>query len=53
MFNAAKRAKPAGKGGGSVPVRALTIDALVEEHMGGQVPSIITTDTEGHDALVI
>lgn len=37
----------------SVLVRALTIDRLVEEYMRGIVPSILTTDTEGHDAPVI
>ena len=37
----------------SVLVRALTIDRLVEEFMGGKVPAILTTDTEGHDAPVM
>ena len=35
-----------------VPVRALTIDQLVDRHMGGEAPRVLTTDTEGHDAPV-
>ena len=34
-------------------VRALTVDELVREDLGGHVPLVLTIDTEGSDALVL
>ena len=40
-------------GVGDVAVRAVSVDAIVREHMGGAAPAILTIDTEGSDALVL
>ena len=34
-------------------VRAVTVDELVREDLGGHVPLVLTIDTEGSDALVL
>ena len=40
-------------GAGDVAVRAVSVDALVREYLGGAAPAILTIDTEGSDALVL
>ena len=37
----------------TVPIETITIDDLVQTHMGGRRPGILTTDTEGNDAQAL
>eukprot|EP00614_Pseudopedinella_elastica_P028723 CAMPEP_0172617080 /NCGR_PEP_ID=MMETSP1068-20121228/70021_1 /TAXON_ID=35684 /ORGANISM="Pseudopedinella elastica, Strain CCMP716" /LENGTH=150 /DNA_ID=CAMNT_0013422747 /DNA_START=760 /DNA_END=1209 /DNA_ORIENTATION=+ len=39
--------------GSSERIRVTTVDEIVSQEMGGAFPSLLSIDTEGHDALVL